>query len=127
MSEINGNIRDEAGRFGIGNPGKPKGAVSNSSAKVKAAILAFLEKNVDKVQESFDKLDPVQKLQFITALLPYATPKLQSLQGDISIEGEWTVTLNINGQHKVHPSLDSDLPEKNPGLLGPLHSNGSGD
>lgn len=74
--------RDEKGRFGTGNPGKPKGAVSQSSAKVKQAVIDFLERNTENIQESFDKLKPVEKLRFISDILPYAAPKLSSIQSE---------------------------------------------
>jgi len=74
--------RDEKGRFSIGNPGKPKGAASNSSAKVKAAVVEFLERNTENIQETFDMLKPVDKMRFIADILPYATPKLSSIQSE---------------------------------------------
>ncbi|HEY3405420.1 MAG TPA: hypothetical protein VGK59_18685, partial [Ohtaekwangia sp.] len=79
-AENNGNNsgRDEKGRFGAGNPGKPKGAASNASAKVKQAVVDFLERNTENIQETFDKLKPADKLKFIADILPYATPKLSS-------------------------------------------------
>lgn len=83
MSETNGmNGRDEKGKFTVGNPGKPKGAMINASAKVKEAIFDFLERNVDNIQESFDKLKPIEKLQFVANILPYALPKLSSIQSE---------------------------------------------
>jgi hypothetical protein len=83
MSENSGlNGRDQSGRFTTGNPGKPKGAMINASAKVKEAIFDFLEKNVDNIQESFDKLKPIEKLQFVANILPYALPKLSSIQSE---------------------------------------------
>lgn len=82
-TENNGGIRDDKGRFGKGNPGKPKGAASNASAKVKAAIVDFLEKNTDKIQDDFDKMKPRERLQFISDILPYATPKLSSVQSEV--------------------------------------------
>jgi hypothetical protein len=84
MPENNGDnsVRDEKGRFGTGNPGKPKGAVSNASAKVKQAVVDFLERNTENIQESFDKLKPAEKLRFISDILPYATPKLSSIQSE---------------------------------------------
>jgi hypothetical protein len=92
-SEINGENsgRDDKGRFGAGNPGKPKGAASNASAKVKAAVIDFLERNTENIQESFDKLKPADKLRFISDILPYATPKLSSIQS----ENETNVTGGI--------------------------------
>ncbi len=84
MTENNGDKteRDEKGRFGVGNPGKPKGAASNASAKVKAAVVDFLERNTENIQESFDKLKPAEKLRFISDILSYATPKLSSIQSE---------------------------------------------
>ena len=82
-TENNGEIRDEGGRFGKGNPGKPKGAVTKVSVKVKEAIVDFLERNTDKIQGDFDKLKPRERLQFIADILPYATPKLQSIQSEV--------------------------------------------
>jgi hypothetical protein len=84
MSEINGDNtgRDESGRFTTGNPGKPKGAASNASAKVKNAIVDFLERNTENIQDIFDSLKPADKLRFISDILPYATPKLSSIQSE---------------------------------------------
>ncbi len=81
-SENNGELRDDKGRFGKGNPGKPKGAITHTSAKVKESIVNFLEDNIDAVQESFDQLGPSAKLRFIAEILPYATPKLSSIQSE---------------------------------------------
>lgn len=82
-SENNGkNGRDDSGRFAAGNPGKPKGAMTNASAKVKQAIYNFLEDNIDSIQESFDSLKAKEKLQFISELIPYAMPRLQSIQSE---------------------------------------------
>lgn len=96
MTENNGGNteRDESGRFKPGNPGKPKGATSNASAKVKNAVVDFLERNTENIQESFDKLKPAEKLRFISDILPYATPKLSSIQSEneTNISGGITIT-----------------------------------
>lgn len=82
-SESNGlNGRDEKGKFIAGNPGKPKGAMINASVKVKQCIFDFLERNVESIQESYDALKPIEKLQFIANILPYALPKLSSIQSE---------------------------------------------
>ena len=95
-SENNGESsgRDDKGRFGVGNPGKPKGAVSNASAKVKTAVVDFLERNTENIQDSFDKLKPAEKLRFIADILPYATPKLSSIQSEneTNISGGITIS-----------------------------------
>lgn len=96
MAENYGDIRNEDGTFGKGNPGKPKGAVTKVSAKVRESIVNFLESNVDKIQEDFDKLKPRERLQFVSEILSYATPKLSAvkteLSGDVkhSIEITWS-------------------------------------
>lgn len=96
MADNNGGItgRDGSGKFTHGNPGKPKGAASNASAKVKNAVVDFLERNTDNIQESFDKLKPAEKLKFIADILPYATPKLSSIQSEneTNISGGITIT-----------------------------------
>lgn len=78
----NNTGKDEKGRFTTGNPGKPKGAVSHASVKVKDAVVAFLEKNTENIQETFDKLSPREKMRFISDILSYATPKLSSIQSE---------------------------------------------
>lgn len=88
-----GDKRNEDGTFGKGNPGKPKGAVTKISAKVRESIVNFLEANVDKIQEDFDKLQPKDRLQFVAEILPYATPKMASIQSetDLNVSGGITI------------------------------------
>jgi hypothetical protein len=99
--ESNGN-----GKFALGNPGKPPGAVVKSTTKIKKAIADFLELNIDKVQESFDQLKPVEKLQFITAILPYAVPKMSSSEIDKSVKKE----IIVRWDPSLLPSQTIDLP-----------------
>lgn len=96
--------RDEKGRFGAGNPGKPKGAIMKTSSKVKEAVVAFLEKNTENIQETFDLLKPAEKMKFIADILPYATPKLQSIQS----ENETNVTggITISWQDPPLPNTE---------------------
>lgn len=83
MTESNGlNGRDEKGKFTTGNPGKPKGAMINASVKVKQCVFDFLERNVESIQQSYDTLKPIEKLQFIANILPYALPKLSAIQSE---------------------------------------------
>lgn len=72
--------RIEDGTFAPGNQAA-KGRGSNKvSLKVKESIIAFLERNVDTIQETFDKVKDKEKLDFIANILPYAAPKLSSVQ-----------------------------------------------
>lgn len=85
-TEENGSERDESGKFGKGNKASAGRGPNKVSTKVKESIVNFLENNIDAVQESFDQLGPTGKLKFIAEILPYATPKLSAIQGEINTE-----------------------------------------
>jgi hypothetical protein len=68
--------------FQPGQSGNPHRGPSKVSTKVKESLVKFLEDNIDAVQESFDKLKPLEKLQFVANILPYVVPKLQSVESD---------------------------------------------
>lgn len=76
--------------FQPGNKEGAKRGPGKISNKVKESIVGFLERNVDKIQESFDNLDDKDKLKFIAEVMPYAAPKLSSIQGEseITVSGE---------------------------------------
>jgi hypothetical protein len=105
MSETNGLNRNDNGTFGKGNPGKPKGAVTKVSTKVKESIFHFLEANIDKIQEDFDKLKPRERLQFISEIIPYAAPKLASIQHEGEIHAGITIRFDDSRDY-VYPSED---------------------
>ena len=105
MAETNGDIRNENGTFAKGNPGKPKGAVVKVSVKVREAIVNFLEANVDKIQEDFDKLGPRARLQFVAEILPYAAPKLSSIQHEGEVNAGITIRFE-NSRDYLYPSED---------------------
>lgn len=110
-AESNGNNgRTEKGRFAVGNPGKPPGAATNASKKVKEAIYNFLSDNIDSIQESFDSLKPKEKLQFISELIPYAMPRLQSIQAEIDQKTEHS------GKMVIEIIRSNGTVESNPGL-----------
>lgn len=96
-SDNNGKITEyqetKGGKFAAGNPGKPKGAVTKVSIKVREVIISFLERNVDNIQKDFDTLKPREKLQFVADILPYAAPKLSSIQteNETNISGGITI------------------------------------
>lgn len=92
-SENIGEKRNDDGTFGKGNPGKPKGAVTKISAKVRESIVNFLESNVDKIQQDFDTLKPKDRLQFVAEILPYATPKMASIQSDTDLKISGGITI----------------------------------
>lgn len=77
----------KTGKFLPGNQFGTKRGENKVSTKAKETIIDFIENNVEKIQESFDKLKPAEKLKFISDILPYAIPKLSSVQSDIKVEG----------------------------------------
>lgn len=98
--------------FTEGNQAAKGRGPNKISTKVKESIVNFLENNVDQIQASFDELKPREKLEFIADILPYAAPKLSSVQteNETTIHGSWDITLNINGANKVRQTLDAGIP-----------------
>ena len=95
-TESNGlNGRNTNGTFAAGNPGKPKGAATNASIKVKEAIYNFLSDNIESIQQSYDTLKPKEKLQFISELIPYAMPRLQSIHSEVDQKTEHSGGIEI--------------------------------
>lgn len=81
-TEENGLERAGNGKFLPGNKAAAERGPNKVSSKVKQSILKFLEDNIDAVQDSFDSLKPIEKLQFIANILPYALPKLSAVQSE---------------------------------------------
>lgn len=108
-SDNNGNHsgayqEHKGGKFVAGNPGKPKGAVTKVSIKVRESIVNFLEANVDKIQADFDKLKPRERLQFVSDILPYAAPKLSSIQTEI--QGDISHRIEITWNEPNEPGIE---------------------
>lgn len=117
-SEINGEIRDSNGRFGPGNKAAVNKGPHKVSTKVKESLVKFLEDNIDKVQDSFDKLKPLEKLQFIANILPYIVPKMSSIQSESNTK--------ISGGINIRWSEPRLLDSGNKGSNGELHSSSNG-
>jgi len=106
-TETNRENRDDKGRFGIGNPGKPKGAIVKVSVRVREAIVQFLEDNIDQVQADFKQLkSPKDRLQFIAEILPYAAPKLSAVQTEHSGQVEQRIEITWNEPNKLSDTKD---------------------
>lgn len=99
MPENNGELRKEDGTFAKGNPGKPKGAVTKVSVKVKESIINFLEDNIDTIQTDFDQLRPRERLQFVAEILPYVTPKLSAVQSEVETNINGGITIRWEDPH----------------------------
>lgn len=68
------------GRFGKGNPGKPKGATNKTTRLAKEAIARFVDGNADRLQEWLDQIaeeeGPKAAFACFADLLEYHVPKL---------------------------------------------------
>lgn len=84
-AEENGRYRGLV-PFKPGQSGNPNRGPNKVSTKVRESLIKFLEDNIDAVQESFDKLKPLEKLQFVANILPYVVPKLSSIESEANIK-----------------------------------------
>jgi hypothetical protein len=66
------------GKFENGNAGRPKGAVNKSTLAMKDRIQSLFDNNFEKIQEDLEALEAKDRLKFMTDLMPYLMPKLQS-------------------------------------------------
>lgn len=66
------------GKFEKGNAGRPKGAKNKSSGQMRDLIQKLFDDNFDKIQEDLESLEAKDRLKFMTDLMPYLLPKLQS-------------------------------------------------
>ncbi|MEB2779988.1 hypothetical protein U3A58_06265 [Algoriphagus sp. C2-6-M1] len=65
-------------KFQAGNPGKPKGAKNKVNSQMRDLIQGLFDSNYETIQEDLDSLEPKDRLKFLSDLLPYLLPKLQS-------------------------------------------------
>ena len=78
--------------------GKPKGAVNKTTRELREIINEFLSKNLDKIQDDFDKLEPKEKLLFIDKMLKHVLPpKVEEVEGVDIIPDEVVITI-IDGK-----------------------------
>jgi hypothetical protein len=65
-------------KFENGNAGRPKGAVNKTTSLMKDRIQSLFDDNFEKIQEDLEALEAKDRLKFMTDLMPYLMPKLQS-------------------------------------------------
>lgn len=71
--------RNGVGCRGTPGPGRPKGSPNKATADVRAAIAAFAEANVGKLQEWLDRIaedEPARAADLFVRVLEYHIPKL---------------------------------------------------
>jgi len=65
-------------KFEKGNSGKPKGSLNKSTLLMRDRIQSIFDGNFEKIQEDLESLEAKDRLKFLTDLMPYLMPKLQS-------------------------------------------------
>ena len=118
--EENGRIKGLV-PYKPGQSGNPNRGPSKVSTKVKEALVKFLEDNIDAVQESFDKLKPLEKLQFVANILPYVVPKLSAIESEANVKHSGGINIrwsepglqhtNDKGSNGVVQSIPGGLPD----------------
>ena len=79
--------RDPAtGRFGPGNNISPGGRAGKIGMKIKEDFALFLEKNLPKIQENFDKLPPEDQFKWLMAMTERFVPKMAITTHDLSAD-----------------------------------------
>lgn len=66
------------GKFEKGNPGRPKGAKNKINGQMRDLIQQLFDDNFETIQEDLESLEPKDRLKFLSDLMPYLLPKLQS-------------------------------------------------
>lgn len=74
------------GKFEKGNPGRPKGAKNKVSTQMRDLIQQLFDDNYGKIQEDLENLEAKDRLKFLSDLLPYLLPKLQSTTHNTEID-----------------------------------------
>src|SRR5579864_6813292 len=81
---------------GTPGPGRPKGTPNKATTTVRDAFSAFVENNVPKVQEMFDRVakdDPAKALDLLARLSEFVVPKLarSEISGEIGVRGRLVI------------------------------------
>lgn len=65
-------------KFEKGNSGRPPGAKNKSTSLMRDRIQSLFDTNFETIQDDLESLEPKDRLKFMTDLMPYLMPKLQS-------------------------------------------------
>jgi hypothetical protein len=58
-----------------GNPeGRKKGSPNRTTEQMRTMVQGFIETNWTKIQKDFDKLEPSERLKFLSSLLKHVLP-----------------------------------------------------
>lgn len=65
-------------KFEKGNPGRPEGSKNKVNSEIRGLIQKLFDDNYQTIQDDLESLEPKDRLKFISDLLPYLLPKLQT-------------------------------------------------
>lgn len=65
-------------KFEKGNPGRPEGSKNKINSEIRGLIQKLFDDNYQTIQDDLESLEPKDRLKFLSDLLPYLLPKLQS-------------------------------------------------
>ena len=65
-------------KFEKGNSGRPTGSKNKVNGQIRDRIQSLFDSNFETIQDDLESLEPKDRLKFLTDLLPYLLPKLQS-------------------------------------------------
>lgn len=122
MEQNEGERKLNGRLFEPGNKYAANRGPNKISTKVRESLVAFLELNIDKVQESFDKLKPIEKLQFVANILPYVVPKMSSIQTENNTKLSGGINIRWSEPRLLDPG-DKSINGELPGVQGGLSDN----
>ena len=71
--------------------GRQKGTPNVLTKEVRTVLKAIVFEEVTLIQDHLKELDPKVRLQILIKLLPYVSPKLESVQYDLGEPMEWEI------------------------------------
>lgn len=75
-------VRNNSGQFTKGNKagGRTHGAKNRATQKIRENFLQFIESNLLKIQEDFDKLDPKDRFKVLLDMAKFVLPTLKAVE-----------------------------------------------
>lgn len=78
--------RDEKGRFGVGNTGKPKGTPNKVTSDLREKMQLVIQSNFDTIQSDLDSLEPKDRIKTLLEIAKFVIPTLKAVDTSIDIE-----------------------------------------
>ena len=92
-----GFIKDDQN---INREGRPRGTKNRTSEEIRKTLLDFLDNNIDSLQETYESLDPKDRIRLLSLVFRY-TLSLPFDPENLSIEHlEQIINYLKNGQQK---------------------------